>query len=111
TLDALDLLVNLIMAHHQGQRVPVAVDVERYRERRREALQDLAWRFAERVRRMGRPAAMKPMPAAERRIIHTTLADDAGVTTYSEGEEPDRRVVVAPRAAARPTVATAPVHQ
>ena len=107
TLEALDLLVNLIMAHHQGQRVPVAVDVERYRERRREALQDLARRFAERVRRTERPITMKPMSAAERRIVHTTLADDAGVTTYSEGEEPDRRVVIAPRTGTRPAAASA----
>jgi len=111
TLEALDLLVNLIMAHHQGQRVPVAVDVERYRERRREALQDLALRFAERVRRTGRPAAMKPMSAAERRIVHTTLADDPGVTTYSEGEEPDRRVVIAPRTGARPAAAASSARE
>ena len=111
TLEALDLLVNLIMAHHQGQRVPVAVDVERYRERRREALQDLALRFAERVRRTGRPAAMKPMSAAERRIVHTTLADDPGVTTYSEGEDPDRRVVIAPRTGARPAAAASSARE
>ena len=111
TLEALDLLVNLIMAHHQGQRVPVAVDVERYRERRREALQDLALRFAERVRRTGRPATMKPMSAAERRIVHTTLADDPGVTTYSEGEDPDRRVVIAPRTGARPAAAASSARE
>jgi len=97
TLDALDLLVNLIVAHRQGRRIPVIVDVERYRERRVETLRDLAQRFAERVRRSGRPLALKPMSAAERRIVHTTLAGDAGVTTHSEGEEPDRRVVIAPR--------------
>ncbi len=111
TLEALDLLVNLIMAHDQGQRVPVAVDVERYRERRREALQDLARRFADRVRRAGRPITMKPMSAAERRIVHTTLADDAEVTTYSEGEEPDRRVVIAPRTGARPAAAASSAEE
>jgi spoIIIJ-associated protein len=111
TLEALDLLVNLIMAHHQGQRVAVAVDVERYRERRREALEDLARRFAERVHRSGRPITMKPMSAAERRIIHTTLADDLGVTTYSEGEEPDRRVVIAPRTGARPAAAASSAQE
>ena len=97
TLDALDLLVNLIVAHRQGRRIPVIVDVERYRERRVETLEDMARRFAERVRRSGRPLALKPMSAAERRIIHTTLAGDGGVTTHSEGEDPDRRVVITPR--------------
>jgi spoIIIJ-associated protein len=97
TLDALDLLVNLIVAHRQGRRIPVIVDVERYRERRVETLQDMAQRFAERVRRSGRPLVLKPMSASERRIIHTTLAGDGSVSTHSEGEEPDRRVVISPR--------------
>lgn len=97
TLEALDLLVNLIVAHREGRRIPVIVDVERYRERRVETLQDMARRFAERVRRSGRPLSLKPMSAAERRIIHTTLAADGSVTTHSEGEEPERRVVITPR--------------
>jgi spoIIIJ-associated protein len=102
TLEALDLLVNLIVAHRYGRRVPVIVDVERYRERRREVLQDMAWRFAERVRRTSRPVTLKPMSAAERRIIHTTLAEDGSVTTHSEGEEPDRCVVITPRGSSSP---------
>jgi len=97
TLEALDLLVNLIVAHREGRRIPVIVDVEGYRERRVETLQDMARRFAERARRTGRPVPLKPMSAAERRIIHTTLAEDGGVSTHSEGEEPDRHVVITPR--------------
>ena len=108
TLEALDLLVNLIMAHRHGHRVPVIVDVERYRERRREVLQEMAWRFAERVRRTGRPVSLKPMSASERRIIHTTLAEDGSVTTRSEGEDPDRRVVIAPRNASPSAIPQAP---
>jgi len=100
TLEALDLLVNLIVAHSCGRRVPVVVDVERYRERRRETLEEMAWRFAERVRRTGRPVALRPMSSAERRIIHTTLAPDSGIATHSEGEDPERRVVIAPRGGA-----------
>jgi spoIIIJ-associated protein len=96
-LEALDLLVNLIVAHQQGRRIPVVVDIERYRERRVETLQDMARRFADRVRRTGHPLALKPMPAAERRIIHTTLAEDGSVATHSEGEDPERRVVITPR--------------
>lgn len=102
TLEALDLLVNLIVAHREGRRIPVIVDVERYRERRVETLEDMARRFAERARRTGRPVALKPMSAAERRIIHTTLAEDGGVSTHSEGEEPDRRVVITPRGTPSP---------
>ena len=98
-LEALDLLVNLIAAHRQGRRVPVVVDVERYRERRLEVLQDVARRFADRARRTGRPVALKPMSAAERRIVHTTLAEDGSVSTHSEGEDPDRHVVITPRRA------------
>jgi spoIIIJ-associated protein len=97
TLDALDLLVNLIVAHREGRRIPVVVDVERYRERRTETLRDMAQRFAERVRRTGRPLALKPMSSAERRIVHTTLAEDGSVVTHSEGEEPERHVVITPR--------------
>jgi len=101
-LEALDLLVNLITAHRQGRRVPVVVDVERYRERRVETLQDVARRFAERARRTGRPVPLKPMSAAERRIVHTTLAEDGGVSTHSEGEDPDRHVVITPRGTPSP---------
>ncbi len=96
-LEALDLLVNLIVAHQQGRRIPVVVDIERYRERRVETLQEMARRFADRVRRTGHPLALKPMSAAERRIVHTTLADDGSVATHSEGEDPERRVVITPR--------------
>ena len=106
TLEALDLLVNLIVAHRKGQRVPVVVDVERYRERRRESLQDLAWRFADRVRRSGRPVTLKPMSAAERRIVHTTLAGEPSIATHSEGEGAERHIVITPRVG--PTATTTP---
>jgi spoIIIJ-associated protein len=98
-LEALDLLVNLIVAHRQGRRIPVIVDIERYRERRVEVLQDMARRFADRVRRTGHPLALKPMSSAERRIVHTTLAEDGSVATHSEGQDPERRVVITPRSA------------
>ena len=88
------------------------MDVERYRERRRETLEEMAWRFAERVRRTGRPVALRPMSSAERRIIHTTLAQDSGITTHSEGEDPERRVVIAPRggSSAAPAEPTPPAR-
>jgi spoIIIJ-associated protein len=97
TLEALDLLVNLMTARRLGRRVPVAVDAERYRERRRETLQALTQRVVSRVRRSGEPAPLDPMPASERRFIHTMLAEDPQVTTYSEGEGAERHIVIAPR--------------
>jgi spoIIIJ-associated protein len=97
TLEALDLLVNLMTTRQLGRRVQVSVDAERYRERRRETLEALARRVVGRVRRSGEPTPLAPMPASERRFIHTMLADDAQVTTYSEGEGSDRHIVIAPR--------------
>ncbi len=97
TLEALDLLVNLMTARRLGRRVPVAVDAERYRERRRETLEALTRRVVSRVQRGGEPAPLDPMPASERRFIHTMLADDPHVTTYSEGDGADRHIVIAPR--------------
>jgi spoIIIJ-associated protein len=97
TLEALDLLVNLMTARQLGRRVPVVVDAERYRERRRDALEALTRRVAGRVRRNGRPAALDPMPPSERRFIHTLLADDPQLTTFSEGEGIERHIVIAPK--------------
>lgn len=100
TLEALELLVNLMVARRVGHRVSVVVDAERYRERRRDALQALAQRTADRVRRSAKPVALEPMSASERRVIHTALAQDQDVTTQSEGEGPNRHVVVLHRTAA-----------
>ncbi|HEV2359201.1 MAG TPA: RNA-binding cell elongation regulator Jag/EloR [bacterium] len=97
TLEALDLLVNLITMRRVGRRVPVVVDAERYRERRRETLQALVQRVAGRVRRSGEAVPLDPMPASERRFIHTMMAEDSNVTTYSEGDGAERHIVIAPR--------------
>jgi len=97
TLEALDLLVNMIASRRVGRRVPVAVDVERYRERRRDALLSLARRTADRVRRSRKAVALEPMPAAERRLVHTALANHPAVTTHSEGDGAERHVVVSLR--------------
>ena len=106
TLEALDLLVNLMTARRLGHRVPVAVDAERYRERRRETLQGLTRRVVSRVRRSGEPAPLDPMPASERRFIHTMLAEDPHVMTYSEGDGADRHIVIAPRGTTVPAGAS-----
>lgn len=94
TLACLQYLVYLMVSHQMKARVPVSVDVEGYRERRREALRNLAMRMAERVTETGQSVTMEPMPAGERRIIHLALRDYPGVTTQSIGEGEDRKVTI-----------------
>lgn len=97
TLAALQHLVRLIVAHQAKARVPVVVDVEGYKQRRNDALQALARKVAEEVKAKGRPFALEPMPAYERRIIHLTLANNPDVFTESTGEGKVRKVVIIPR--------------
>jgi len=79
-----------------GPRRRVAVDAAGYRARRREALEGLADDAADEAVRHGRPVALDAMTASERRIVHEFLRDREDVETHSEGEEPDRHLVVAP---------------
>lgn len=96
TLEALQLLAGLVAGRVEpGKRV--VLDVAGYRRRREEALARLARRVAERVRRTGQRVVLDPMPAQERRVIHLALAGHPHVRTASEGDEPNRRVVVEPR--------------
>jgi spoIIIJ-associated protein len=97
TLDAMQVLVGAISSRKAGRRHPVIVDVEGYRGRRREKLEDIARRTADRVSRQGHAVGLRPMTSYERRVIHMALRDDKRVTTGSEGEEPNRQVVVSPR--------------
>ncbi|MGE0488444.1 MAG: RNA-binding cell elongation regulator Jag/EloR [Vulcanimicrobiota bacterium] len=96
TLDALQFLVGVINARKKLVDYRVVVDVEGYRDRREKQLRDLARRSADRVQREGREVVLSPMAAGDRRVIHLALADRYDVRTYSEGEDPDRCVVVAP---------------
>jgi spoIIIJ-associated protein len=97
TLSALQLVVALIVAKQTGQRERVVVDAEGYRERREENLRSLAQRVAQQVRRSRSPVALEPMPPNERRIIHMELAEDADLTTESDGEGDQRRIIIALR--------------
>lgn len=98
SLRALQFLVNLITAQRAGeQSAPVLLDVEHYKERRTKALQNLALRVAERVAQTGHPLSLEPMPPAERRIIHLTLANHPAVKTESVGEGEERKVVILPK--------------
>jgi spoIIIJ-associated protein len=95
TIDAIQYLVNAIAYRAYGDgRKDVVVDAACYRERRRESLEALAMRSAERARSSGESVELEPMSSVERRIVHLRLQEEAGVTTRSEGEEPYRYVVV-----------------
>jgi spoIIIJ-associated protein len=97
TLDALQTLVGAATSRQLGFRYPIVVDVEGYRGRRREKLEDMARRTADRSVRQGRPVKLRPMTSYERRLVHMALRDDRRVVTGSEGEEPARSVVVSPK--------------
>ena len=94
TLSSLQYLVYLMVGHKLKAHVPLTIDVAGYRERRKEALNNLAWRMAERVMATGRPVPLEPMLANERRIIHLALRDYPGVITQSVGEGEDRKVTI-----------------
>lgn len=96
-LAALQFMVNLILSKNRRQWPKVVIDIENYRAKREESLRSLADRIAYRVGRQGRPFTLEAMPASDRRIIHLALRDSDEVETYSIGEGPSRRVVIAPR--------------
>ena len=96
-LSALQHLVNLMLSKEIGAWTRVLVDVEDYRGRRERQLRELAERAAARVVETGKMLQLEPMSALERRWIHMSLRDHAGVATQSIGEEPNRRVVLVPR--------------
>lgn len=95
TLDALQYLTNLAAHRDSEERIKIILDVEDYRKRRAETLSRLALRLADRVKAHGEKVVLEPMSPHERKVIHMTLQDDYKVTTYSEGEEPFRKVVIA----------------
>lgn len=97
TLNALQLLVNIMINRGWKERRRVVVDAEGYRERRRRSLENLALSSARRAKEEKREVILEDLRAAERRIIHTTLQHDPDVITFSEGEEPHRRLIISPR--------------
>lgn len=95
TLDAIQDLARIVANKESEEYVRVKIDTENYRKRRRETIEGLARNIAYKVKRTKKSVALENMNAYERRIIHSTLQNDRYVTTYSEGEEPYRHVVVA----------------
>lgn len=97
TLDSLQYLTSLVVNHNEDDYVKVTLDTENYREKRTQALLQLSARLADKVTRSGRKYTLEPMNPYERRIIHSNLQDNEDVTTYSVGDEPYRKVVIAPK--------------
>jgi spoIIIJ-associated protein len=95
TLDALQYLVNIVANRYSSSHLRIILDAENFRERRKKTLQELAIRLASRVIKTKKEVILEPMNAQERKIIHSELQDHAVVKTYSKGEEPNRRVVIA----------------
>jgi len=96
TIDALQHLGSRIAYRDAEPRKRVVVDAAGYRDRRAAVLERQADRAVAEAARSGRPVALEAMPAAERRLVHEYLRDKPEIETYSEGQEPQRHLVVAP---------------
>ncbi len=96
TLDAIQYLATLVANRVSEERMRVILDIDGYRRRREDSLISMAERMAEKVTQTGKPCRLQPMSPAERRIVHSSLQNFEGVTTYSEGDDPQRHVVITP---------------
>ena len=97
TLDALQYITNLAVGRHGELQMSVVIDTENYRRRRRDTLETLARTIARKVKDKRQNVKLEPMTRFERHIIHTVLQYDRQVRTFSEGNEPYRHVVIAPK--------------
>lgn len=97
TLNSLQYLVNLGFNKNREDRKKIILDIEGYRRKREDTLMRLAMKLADKAKRRGRSVVLEPMNPQERRIIHTTLRGRDDIYTFSEGEEPFRKIVIAPR--------------
>jgi spoIIIJ-associated protein len=97
TLEDLQYLTRLLVSKELDRYINLTLDVEGYKSHREQLLQQLAQRMAERVITSHKPAALEPMPANERRIIHLTLRDHPQVRTESVGSGEDRKVTIVPK--------------
>ena len=94
TLDALQMVLTSLMSSRIKFYYPIVVDIESYKSRRKKKLIDMARSSAARAKERGGKVTLSPMNAYERRIVHLALVNDEDVVTHSEGEEPERRVVI-----------------
>jgi spoIIIJ-associated protein len=96
TLEALQELTRAAVQHQTASRARLVLDIEGYRDRQRSIVERHARAAAADVRKTRRPTELEPMTSFERKVVHTALADFDGVRTASQGEEPDRKVVIYP---------------
>ena len=94
TLDSLQYLVSLVVNKNREKYLKVFIDTENYREKREETLIRLANKMARKAKKIGKTVVLEPMNPYERRIIHSALQGSPFVQTYSEGDEPFRKVVI-----------------
>lgn len=97
TLNAVQFILSMMVNRGLDERVRIVLDVEDYRLRKEESLKSLAVSLSERVKRTRRSVVMRPMGPHERRVVHTALQGDPEIVTYSQGEEPHRKVVISPK--------------
>ncbi|MFP3867326.1 MAG: RNA-binding cell elongation regulator Jag/EloR [Desulfobacteraceae bacterium] len=96
TLEAIQYLVTKILAKQTKKKPRVVIDIESYRERHRQALIDMALKYGDKVKRVGKPLTLSPMNAHDRRIIHLTLQPDKELKTKSRGEGLYKKIIIYP---------------
>ncbi|KAB7707628.1 KH domain-containing protein [Bacillus aerolatus] len=97
TLNSLQQLTQLVINRHSKDFIHFTLDAENYRKRREETLAALAKRMAEKAVSSGKPVRLEPLPSFERKIVHAALSGDRRIRTFSEGAEPKRSMVIAPK--------------
>jgi spoIIIJ-associated protein len=96
TLNSLQYLAQLVINRYSDQYLTLILDAEDYRKRRNDTLVQLAWRLSQKAINTGKNVTLEPMPSYERKVIHTALAENKRVKTYSDGSEPHRFIVITP---------------
>lgn len=96
TLNSLQYLTQLVANRYSDEYLMIILDAENYRKRREETLTRLAERLARKATQKNKEVSLEPMPSFERKIIHSALANNNRIRTYSTGTEPFRRIVIAP---------------
>ena len=94
TLNSIQYIVGLIINRNRERRIRLLLDVENYRKKREQSLEELALRLSDKVKKTNKNVVMRPMSSQERRVIHTALQSDPDITTYSMGKDPNRKVVI-----------------
>ncbi|MBI4744335.1 MAG: KH domain-containing protein [Actinobacteria bacterium] len=97
TLNALQLIINIIFGKNPEERKQVILDVDEYKQKKRQKLEDLAEKMAKEAVEKNKPVVLRPMSSFERKIIHLTLQNNEAVETISSGEEPFRKVSIIPK--------------